>query len=372
MNVVTGNNNITTGAINLSKAKEIFLENVLRELSPKLTDKQYNEVRVALVYELNKVEILDPLRGYDERLQEENKTILEAYINAKRAKGLSENSIAMYNSEIKNFFKHINDIPCSQISSDVIRDYLDFKLTNGMSAVGVNNIRRVLNAFFNWCFNEDFIIKSPMLRIEKIKETKIVKKAFTESDIFDMRKTLQKRVYESSPGSSSHEQCLRNVAIFELLLSSGIRVGEIVGLTINDMDFRNKCCVVFGKGSKERQVRFNETAKHTIQDYLTQREENHGKLGYAEPLFVGKIRRGKISALTTWGLGRMIRELGLESGIEKAHPHRFRRTFATNMIKKGMSIEKLQLLMGHEDTNTTMIYVNMDRQGVDYEYDKFS
>lgn len=360
---------ITTDAINLSTVKEKFLESILREMSPNLTDKQYNTLRMVLVSKLNTVEILDPLRGYDERLKEENDVLLKQFINAKKMAGLSPKTLVYYKNTIKECLKYLDNKPVSLITAEDIRDYFGFKFENGSSTVTVNNVRRNLSSFFTWCFKEDFIIKSPMVKVEKIKERKVQKKEFSEHDIELMRECLNKKLFTASTPLLK-ELHLRNLAIFELLLASGIRVGELLGLSISDLDFTNKTGVVLGKGNKERKIFFNEKAKFCIENYLNQREANHGKLQSDAPLFVGQQERHKYLGIS--GVETVIRKLGEECGIEKVHPHRFRRTFATSMVRKGASLEKVQKLMGHENADTTMIYVNINDERLEQDYRKFS
>ena len=361
---------MNTGAVNLSEVKERFLENVLREVSSHLTDDQYNFIRTVIVSELSKVEILDPLRGYDERLEEECSKLLDLFLKAKELEGLSPKSIRYYEGSLKRLFEFLDNKPISQITADDIRGFLSSVLDSGSSTRSANNLRRIYSSFFNWCFVEDHILKSPMLKVRPLKERKEVKKEFADFELEQLRKTLNEHIYNSKEGSVSHELALRNKAIFELLLASGIRVGELIGLNYADVDFTNNTALVTGKGNKERRMFFTDKAKVYLEDYLNQRRINTGRLSYDDPLFtnakgVPRIRLG-IS-----GVERKMRELGAEAGVKKVHPHRFRRTFATRMIRKGMNLEKVQKLLGHENADTTMIYVNVSDKGLAHEYDKF-
>lgn len=174
--IQTRHNNLNTGTINLSETKEKFLENILREISPHLTDKQYNTLRIVLVNELGKVEILDPLRGYDERLEDECDKLLELFIRTKRLEGKSEKTLNFYKTSIEKLFKFLNNKPVSLITADDIRGFLSDRINKGISMVTANNFRRNLSSFFSWCFNEDYILKSPMVKIKPFKELNDVKK----------------------------------------------------------------------------------------------------------------------------------------------------------------------------------------------------
>ena len=361
---------INTGNINLSEPKEKFLEEVLREISPELTDKQYNRLKVVITHCLSKIEILDPLRGYDERLEDECKTLLKVFIDTKRLEGKSEKTLSYYQSSIRKLFEFLDEKPVSLITADDVRSFLSYKITeDGASMITANNMRRIYSSFFNWCFNEEYIMRSPMGKVKPFKEPTIVKKEFSDRELERLRKAINRLIYTNKEGSVAHELGLRRKAIMELLNSAGIRVGELVGLNYGDINFQNNTAIVFGKGSKERRIFFTDKAKVYLEDYLKQRKENSGHLELDEPLFTSahkpRVRLG-ISGVET-----DIRNLGDVAGVEKCHPHRFRRTFATRMIRKGMPLEKVQKLMGHVNTETTMIYVNVSDKGLAYEYDKY-
>ena len=208
-----------------------------------------------------------------------------------------------------------------------------------------------------------------MGKVKPFKEPTIVKKEFSDKELEKLRKTINKAIYTNKEGSVAHELGLRRKAIMELLNASGMRVGELVGLKYEDVNFQNNSAIVFGKGSKERRIFFTDKAKVYIEDYLKQREKNVGHLELNESLFVGA--HSPRVPLGISGVETDIRNLGEEAGVDKCHPHRFRRTFATKMIRKGMPLEKVQKLMGHTNADTTMIYVNVSDKGLAYEYDKY-
>lgn len=367
--IQTRHNNLNTGTINLSETKEKFLENILREISPQLTDKQYNTLRIVLVNELGKVEILDPLRGYDERLEDECDKLLELFISTKRLEGKSERTLSFYKDSAEKLFKFLNNKPVSLITADDIRGFLSYRINQGISMTTANNLRRNLSSFFTWCFNEDYILKSPMVKIKPFKELKDVKKEFTDTEIETLRKKLNEDIYTSEKGTVTHESALQKLAIFELLLCSGIRVGELVRLNYGDVDFRNKTGIVLGKGNKRRRMFFTDKCKVYLEDYLTQRKINKGEIKYDEPLFCSAKK--PYNRLGINGLERQIRLLGRTVGVKNVHPHRFRRTFATKMINKGMPLEKVQMLLGHESPETTMIYVNVSDKGLAYDFNRY-
>ena len=224
----------------------------------------------------------------------------------------------------------------------MIRQYLvDYQTINNCSKVTVDNIRRNISSFFSWLEEEDYILKSPMRRIHKIKTTKTVKSIITDEDIERLRDECI---------------CKRDVAIIDLLYSTGIRVGELVYLNIEDINFNERECIVLGKGDKERRVYFDAKTKIHLQEYLLTRHDSNNAL------FVSldkPHRRLKIS-----GVEVRLRLLGRALGMERIHPHKFRRTMATRAIDKGMPVEQVQKILGHSQIDTTMQYAIVNQNNV--------
>ena len=277
------------------------------------------------------------------KLQEavDNHEYLAMFLNAKRIEGCSERTIQYYKATVEHLLGKLVD-PIRKISTEMIRQYLvDYQTINNCSKVTVDNIRRNISSFFSWLEEEDYILKSPMRRIHKIKTTKTVKSIITDEDIERLRDECI---------------CKRDVAIIDLLYSTGIRVGELVHLNIEDINFNERECIVLGKGDKERRVYFDAKTKIHLQEYLLTRHDSNNAL------FVSldkPHRRLKIS-----GVEVRLRLLGRALGMERIHPHKFRRTMATRAIDKGMPVEQVQKILGHSQIDTTMQYAIVNQNNV--------
>lgn len=277
-----------------------------------------------------------------------NEQYLKLFLEAKIIEGCSERTINYYKATIEKFFLLVK-YPVRRITTEQIRTYLaEYQKINDCSNATVDNIRRNLSSFFSWMEEEDHILKSPMHRIHKIKTKKPVKEVITDEMIERLRDGCT---------------CLRDLAMIDLLYSTGIRVGELVNLNIDDVNFEERECVVFGKGDKERRVYFDAKAKLHLQKYLELRKDNN------PALFVtldAPFDRLKIS-----GVEIRIRELGKNLNLEKIHPHKFRRTMATRAIDKGMPIEQVQKILGHSQIDTTMQYAMVNQNNVKTAHRKF-
>ena len=271
----------------------------------------------------------------------DNHEYLAMFLNAKRIEGCSERTIQYYKATVEHLLGKLVD-PIRKISTEMIRQYLvDYQTINNCSKVTVDNIRRNISSFFSWLEEEDYILKSPMRRIHKIKTTKTVKSIITDEDIERLRDECI---------------CKRDVAIIDLLYSTGIRVGELVHLNIEDINFNERECIVLGKGDKERRVYFDAKTKIHLQEYLLTRHDSNNAL------FVSldkPHRRLKIS-----GVEVRLRLLGRAIGMERIHPHKFRRTMATRAIDKGMPVEQVQKILGHSQIDTTMQYAIVNQNNV--------
>ena len=237
----------------------------------------------------------------------------------------------------------------SQITTDDLRKYLTtYQTQRRSSKVTIDNIRRILSSFFSWLEDEDFILKSPVRRIHKVKTAKVVKDTYTDEALELMRDSCTNT---------------RDLAIIDLLASSGMRVGEMVMLNREDIDFNERECVVIGKGNKERLVYFDARTKIHLQNYLNERTD-------ANPaLFVSL--KAPHDRLMIGGVETRLRELGKRLSLPKVHPHKFRRTLATSAIDKGMPIEQVQQLLGHQKIDTTMHYAMVKQQNVKLAHRKY-
>jgi len=273
---------------------------------------------------------------------------LKMFIDAKQIEGCSERTLQYYRVTIEHMLGSI-ETPIRKITTDEIRGYLvDYQKVNNCSKVTVDNVRRNMSSFFSWLEEEDYILKSPMRRIHKIKTKQPVKETITDEMIEKLRDNCT---------------CVRDLAMIDLLYSTGIRVGELVGLNISDIDFEERECIVFGKGDKERRVYFDAKAKLHLQEYIDSRNDDN------PALFVtldAPHARLKIS-----GVEIRVRELGRKLNIDKIHPHKFRRTMATRAIDKGMPIEQVQKILGHSQIDTTMQYAIVNQNNVKVSHRRY-
>ena len=239
--------------------------------------------------------------------------------------------------------------PLQQMETDDFRAYLtEYQKDNNSSKVTIDNIRRILSSFFTWLEDEDYIIKSPVRRIHKVKSASTIKETYTDENLETMRDNCTE---------------LRDLAMIDMLASTGMRVGELVLLNRADINFEERECVVFGKGSKERVVYFDARTKIHLQNYLEERTDDN------EALFVSL--RAPHERLQIGGVEIRLREMGKELGIDKVHPHKFRRTLATMAIDKGMPIEQLQTLLGHARIDTTLMYAKVKQSNVKIAHRKY-
>ncbi len=277
-----------------------------------------------------------------------NAQLLQGFLSSKRVEGCSEKTLKYYKGTIGRLLstleKHL-----VHVTTDDLRQYLAaYQLRNGCSKANIDNVRRILSSFFAWLEDEDYILKSPVRRIHKIRTTQTVKETYSDEVLEIMRDGCE---------------TVRDLALVDLLASTGMRVGELVRLNIEDIDFENRECVVFGKGNKERPVYFDARTKVHLQNYLHERTDDN------PALFVSLLkpyRRLEIS-----GVEIRLRKLGLNLGVNKVHPHKFRRTLATRAIDKGMPIEQVQQLLGHAKIDTTMQYAMVSQNNVKISHRKY-
>ena len=277
-----------------------------------------------------------------------NNDFLKMFLEAKRIEGCSDRTIKFYRMTIEKMLQCVLS-PIRKITTEDMRSYLsDYQKINDCSKVTVDNVRRNISSFFSWLEEENYILKSPMRRIHKIKTNQQVKEIISDEEIEKLRDKCK---------------CCRDLAMIDLLYSTGIRVGELVNLNINDVDFAARECVVFGKGGKERRVYFDAKAKLHLLKYIDSRVDDN------EALFVtldAPYDRLKIS-----GVEIRMRMLGRSINLHKIHPHKFRRTMATRAIDKGMPIEQVQKILGHSQIDTTMQYAMVNQSNVKTSHQKY-
>ena len=313
---------------------------VLNEMSEYLTVEQMKKLQEVIVKTFAENEA--------PKTEISNDEFLKMFLDAKRIEGCSDRTIKYYRVTIEHLLKNVIS-PIRKITTEMMRAYLvDYQKINNCGKTTVDNIRRNISSFFSWLEEEDYILKSPMLRIHKIKTQKTVKNIISDEEIEKLRDNCKN---------------IRDTAMIDLLYSTGIRVGELVKLNIEDIDFSERECVVFGKGDKERRVYFDAKSKIHLKNYIESRKDNN------PALFVtlnAPYDRLKIS-----GVEIRIRELGRMLNLEKVHPHKFRRTMATRAIDKGMPIEQVQKILGHSQIDTTMQYAIVNQNNVKASHRKY-
>ena len=324
--------------------KEQLITEVMRQMLSYLDNEQLRKLRIAMEFCLHGMEVTQT-----DQLQEREQTdVTTAFIAAKRIEGCSEKTLAYYSKTIDAMTTAIGK-PAQRITTDDIRQYLTaYQIQRKSSKVTIDNIRRILGTFYSWLEDEDYIVKSPVRRIHKVKTAKVIKETYTDEALEQMRDNCDS---------------LRDLAIIDLLASSGMRVGELVALNRDDINFNERECVVFGKGNKERLVYFDARTKIHLQNYLDSRTDGD------PALFV--TLRTPHTRLQIGGVEMRLRQLGRRLSIPKVHPHKFRRTLATSAIDKGMPIEQVQQLLGHQKIDTTMHYAMVKQQNVKLAHRKY-
>ena len=322
---------------NLNKAMKPFLDENQRIILENTMNKIFKDFNVV---KINKSLSLEESKN--------NYFLLDSFLSAKHVEGCSERTINYYKSTLVKMFDEVEK-NIAYITTDDLRTYLaNYKNNTNTSKSTIDNIRRVLSSFFSWLEDEDYILKNPVRRIHKIKTKKVVKEVISDENFEILRDNCNN---------------IRDLAMIELLASTGMRVGELVNLNIDNVLFNERECIVLGKGDSERIVYFDAKTKIHLQKYLDSRKDNN------PALFVSLKKPHKRLGIN--GIERRIRELGNESNIKKVHPHKFRRTMATNAIDKGMPIEQVQKLLGHVQIDTTMQYAMVNQSNVKIAHRKF-
>lgn len=325
--------------------KEELKAEILQQMLSYLDNSQLKQLQQALDLTFKKFDVVE----VDGDLRNDNnKTLVDKFISSKRIEGCSEKTLNYYHKTIDTMKISIGKDFC-RIQTEDLRDYLtDYQNTKHSSKVTIDNIRRILSSFFSWLEDEDYIVKSPVRRIHKVKTSTSIKETYTDEQLEKMRDNCSE---------------LRDLAIIDMLASTGMRVGEMVLLNRDDVNFSERECVVVGKGDKERIVYFDARTKIHLQSYLQSRTDNN------PALFVSL--RSPHGRLTIGGLEVRLREFGKRLEIPKVHPHKFRRTLATMAIDKGMPVEQLQHLLGHERIDTTMHYAMVKQSNVKLAHKKY-
>jgi site-specific recombinase XerD len=327
--------------------KDKLITDIQIRMSKDLTVEQLEELGRVLSFCFYDFEISEKKASCDYP-DFDNAQILDMYISAKRIEGCSEKSLKYYSSTVNLMLKEVAK-GVRDITTEDLRFYLGkYQQKRASSKVTIDNMRRIFSSFFGWLEDEDYILKSPVRRIHRIKTDKTIKDTITDEGLERLRDICVK---------------IRDLAMVDLLASTGMRVGELVHLNRGDIDFNERECIVFGKGNTERVVYFDARTKLHLLNYLEQRTDNN------PALFTSLTKAAK--RLMIGGVEARIRQLGQKATLVKVHPHKFRRTLATRAIDKGMPIEQVQKLLGHVKIDTTMHYAMVSQSNVKNAHRKF-
>lgn len=325
--------------------RDKLISEVMQRMLPHLDNRQLVNLQNTLNQVIQKYEV-ELVKDSD--LEIDGHKLIEEFISAKRVEGCSEKTLKYYLTTIENMsFSLKKDVRI--IQTDDLRKYLtDYQVQNDSSKVTIDNIRRILSSFFSWLEDEDYIIKSPVRRIHKVKTVSNIKETYTDEELELMRDNCEE---------------LRDLAIVDMLASTGMRIGEMVLLNRKDLDFNERECIVLGKGCKERIVYFDAKTKLHLQEYMKGRVDDN------PALFV--TLRAPYKRIQIGGIENRLRKLGKSLKISRVHPHKFRRTLATMAIDKGMPIEQLQRLLGHQRIDTTLQYAMVKQNNVKIAHKKY-
>jgi len=327
--------------------KDKLITKVQGLMLPHLSKSQMDELQKVLIKVFDNVEVAE--KSDDDRNSAKgNNKLLEMFISSKQVEGCSEKTLKYYKATIEHLLTATQKETQRMITDD-LRNYLaDYQREKGSSKVTMDNIRRIFSSYFSWLEDEDYITKSPVRRIHRVKSPKMIKETFTDEGLELLRDNCTE---------------IRDLAIIDLLASTGMRVGELVKLNRDDIDFNERECVVTGKGNAEREVYFDARAKIHIKNYLDTRTDSN------LALFVSLTKPYK--RLQIGGVELRVRQLGKQVDLPKVHPHKFRRTLATMAIDKGMPIEQVQKLLGHVKIDTTMHYAMVNQNNVKIAHRKY-
>ncbi len=325
--------------------KDELINEVLQRMLPHLNNAQLKQLKQVMEHTLFNYDVS---AAETESGENDSKTLIEKYIAAKRIEGCSEKTLKYYQTTITAMVSDLNK-NVRHILTEDLRTYLtEYQSRNQSSRVTIDNIRRIMSSFYSWLEDEDYIVKSPVRRIHKVKTASSIKETYTDEELETMRDNCEE---------------IRDLAMIDMLASTGMRVGEMVLLNRDDINFVERECVVFGKGNKERIVYFDARAKMHLREYLDSRTDEN------PALFVSL--RGPYERIQIGGIEHRLREMGKKLNISKVHPHKFRRTLATMAIDKGMPIEQLQRLLGHQRIDTTLQYAMVKQSNVKISHKKY-
>jgi site-specific recombinase XerD len=331
--------------------KETLTQSILNSLLENFDDSQLRIIENSLYLYLGDYDLIQ--KNMETQLTTDISPDAKAYkmfFVAKKIEGLSEKSLKYYSIILRQFFGTISK-PLATITTDDIRYY--FATRQNVSLVTITNERRVLLSFFSWLTNEEYVPKNPVLKIKNIKQPKVLKKPFSQTEIEELRDACEN---------------LRDRAIVEVLLSTGMRCNELCNANIQDVDFSNGEITVTGKGNKQRVCYLNAPAKKRLKDYLESRNDKYTALFTA---LSDNGKRIKDNRIMNGGVLAITHNIGASANVKNTHPHRFRRTAATMALQRGMPVEQVRVMLGHEKIDTTMRYAITADETVKHAHSRY-
>lgn len=327
--------------------EEELIKSILETANEFLDTVQSDQLHTLLIRELENYDVTLKESDDTKRIRE-NKELLQAFISAKKIEGCSDKTLHYYQSSIEHLFATVQKSINGMTTNDIRCFLAEYQEKRNLSKVTIDNLRRIFSSFFSWLEDEDYIAKSPVRRIHKVRTDSLIKEVLSDENLEVLRDNCKE---------------IRDLAMIDLLASTGMRVGELVQINREDIDFQERQCIVFGKGNKEREVYFNARTKIHLKQYIVQRTDDN------PALFVSLTNPH--TRLTIGGVEVRLRNLGRKLHIVKVHPHKFRRTLATMAIDKGMPIEQVQKLLGHVKIDTTLHYAMVNQTNVKMAHRKF-
>lgn len=273
---------------------------------------------------------------------------LDDFLMSKALEGKSPETVGRYRYELNRLLSYVNKGVADILPGDISGYMRMYKKIRQVSNQTLKNVRTVYSSFFSWLRDRDRIRKNPMMLVEDVKVESVIRKPYSDED--------REKMFRACT-------TLRDKAMLEFLYSTAVRVSELARLDRKDIRFGTKDIIVYGKGAKERRVYLNDRTNMYMREYLQSRTDDN------PALFAGtKIPHGR---MTKAGIEDAIRRIGRRAGVEKAHPHRFRRTALTNALNRGMPLQEAMLMAGHSKPETTMRYCTVDMEAVQYHHKKY-